>query len=621
MCGICGIVNFKKEEPIDPEVLTEMRDVMTHRGPDDEGLYINQNAGLGFRRLSIVDISSGHQPMCNENGNIWIIFNGEIYNHSLIRKELLSKGHIYKTRSDTESIIHLYEEEGIEGFKKMNGMFGIAIWDDKQKQLILVRDRLGIKPLYYCHSRGSLIFASEIKSILKSQKVRVEMNAAGLEEYLLFRFVAGEKTLFEGIYNLLPGHILILKDGRIEIKKFWDLPPLEPSVEIGEKEAVDQLDELLNDSVKLRLMSDVALGTLCSGGVDSSLISAYAVKLSNRYLNTFSVGFQEAAFDESRYARIVSEKYKTRHHQLIVDNKSFADSLPALIWHNDEPLNHPNSVQIYHISRMAKEFVTVVLTGEGADELFAGYPRYLMAGMYLQSAWLPMALRRTFKSLFQLVPIARVNKLGRFLPLSMSEIAIFNATSANRLLVKEILDFKNGDSFMRSRLALISDAKLERKNLLESIIRLDLKTYLLSILNRQDKMSMAACIESRVPFLDYRLVEWGTRIPMRLKIKGFQTKAIVKKLGKRKLPTEIIYRRKSGFGVPLAEWLLDPGGLGRFLNLFAEQRFKQRGFLKHDVLLRLVAEHLSGKADHSEILWGLINLELWYRIYVEGDPV
>jgi len=447
------------------------------------------------------------------------------------------------------------------------------------------------------------------------------MNSAGLEEYLLFRFVAGEKTLFDGINNLLPGHILILKDGRIEIKKFWEIPPIEPSAEIGEKEAIDQLDELLNDSVMLRLMSDVPLGTFCSGGVDSSLISAYAAKLSNRDLNTFSVGFQEAAFDESRYAKIVSEKYKTRHHQLIVDNKTFADSLPALIWHNDEPLNHPNSVQIYHISRMAKEFVTVVLTGEGADELFAGYPRYLMAGMYLRLAWLPASLRKMLNNLLQLVPMSRINKLGKFLPLSMSENAVFNSISTNRLLVKEVLDSKDGNSFIRSRLALISDAKLDRKNLLESIMRLDLRTYLVSILNRQDKMSMAACIESRVPFLDHRLVEWGARIPMRLKIKGFQTKTIVKKLGERKLPTEVIYRRKSGFGVPLAEWLLDPGGLGRFLNLFTEQRFKQRGFLKHDVALRLVAEHLSRKADHSEILWGLINLELWYRIYIEGDPV
>lgn len=622
MCGICGIVNFDREESVDKNVLIEMKDIMTHRGPDDDGLCVDGNVGLGFRRLSIVDLSYGHQPMCNENGDIWIVFNGEIYNHLDIRKELISRGHIYKTKSDTESIIHLYEEEGVDGFTKLNGMFGIALWDGRRRRLILARDRLGIKPLYYSRSNGSLVFASEIKSILKSRKVEAALNVPGLEEYFIFRFLAGEKTMFENIYNLLPGHVLVFEGGKIETQKFWDLREDAEFGDIDERDAVSQLGELLEDSVRLRLMSDVPLGTFCSGGVDSSITSAYASQLSDIGLNTFSVGFHETAYDESKYAKIVSDKYGTHHHQLTVDNKTFADSLPKLIWHNDEPLNHANSVQIYHISKLAKEYVTVVLTGEGADELFGGYPRYLIARACRNLTWTP----HLFRSVFNILPIPgilrRVRKLGRFLPLSLREGVALNSYFVDWELTGSLLTGEgNLKNVIDSRLSLLGDATLSRKNVMNVLTRLDLKTYLVSILNRQDKMSMAAGLESRVPFLDHRLVEWGLRIPENLKNKGYETKTIVKRLGEKLLPNEVVYRRKSGFGVPVSEWMREKKGMGRYLDLFFEPRFAQRGYLRTDSIQKMAQEHLSGKYDHGEILWELINLELWYRIFMEEEAV
>ena len=618
MCGICGIVYHDQNRAIEQDMMVRMKDIITHRGPDDDGLYIKGNVGLGFRRLSIVDLSSGHQPMCNEDGTVWVIFNGEIYNHADLRKELVACGHIYKTRSDTESIIHLYEEYGVDGFQKMNGMFGIALWDARKHRLVLVRDRLGIKPLYYHHTPECFIFGSEIKAILESKKYKPEFNDAGLREFLIFRYIAGENTPFKGILNLLPGHILILENGKISTKKFWDLPSPKASTATSETVAIEQLDELLEDSVRLRLMSDVPLGTFNSGGLDSSLVSAYAAKLSNLQLNTFSVGFHEPDFDESAYAMTVSKRYQTNHHVITVDNRLFADSLADLIWFNDEPLNHANSVQIYHISKLAKEFVTVVLTGEGSDEIFGGYPRYLIARMHTVFGHAPLPIRVLAGDILALLRMRRVKKVGQAMSLSPVESVVMNSALIEPALVDQVLVDKSRADFIDSRLSLIGNPSISKDNLVDCLTRLDLKTYLVSILNRQDKMSMAASIESRVPFLDYRIVEWGLKIPQSLKFGNYQTKAIVKKLGERMLPKEIVYRKKSGFGVPVGKWLRDSSGLGRYLELFSEPRFRQRGYFNVGQIDRLVNEHRSGKKDNGELLWELINLELWQRIFIEG---
>src|SRR3990170_3218708 len=408
MCGICGIIHFDKQNKIQEDVLIKMRDVMVHRGPDDEGLYRDSHVGLGFRRLSIIDLTGGHQPMSNEDGTIWIVFNGEIYNHSELRLLLESKGHIYKTKSDTESIIHLYEEEGVKGFERMNGMFALAIWDNPRNRLVLLRDRLGVKPLYYTITKEGLIFASEIKSILESKQVERVINSEGLGEYLMFRYLSGEKTLFKNVLSLGPGCMLTLEEKAIRITKFWDLPSPDEKLNLPEKEMVERLDYLLNDSIKLRLMSDVPLGSFSSGGIDSSLATAYAAKLLESPLNTFSVGFSELDFDESKYYRLISQKFKTIHHEITINNHEFADSLPKLIWYHDEPLNHPNSVMLFHLSKLAKERVTVVLTGEGADELFAGYPRYFIPKIVSYYLRHPIYLRRAIQVSIKLIKGRRI---------------------------------------------------------------------------------------------------------------------------------------------------------------------------------------------------------------------
>jgi asparagine synthase (glutamine-hydrolysing) len=619
MCGICGIVYSDENHSVEKDILTRMRDVMIHRGPDDQGMYLKRNVGLGFRRLSIIDLKSGHQPMCNEDSSIWLVFNGEIYNHSELRAELSSRGHDYKTRSDVESIIHLYEQEGVQGFKKMNGMFAFAIWDEPRRLLILVRDRLGIKPLYYARTRDGLIFASEIKSILEDERVARELNREGLEEFLTFRFLSGENTLFRNIFSLMPGHILTFQGTRTELSKFWDAPTAGDPVDFDEESTVAQLNEFLCDSVRLQLMSDVPLGCFCSGGVDSSLTTAYATKLGKLGVDTFSVGFEEADFDESRFALMVSRQYQTRHHTTKIDNRAFADSLPRMIWHNDEPLNHPNSIPIYHISKLAKQFVKVVLTGEGSDELFAGYPRYIIANIYSKVQGIPLVGRQLLKELFSLTSMRRLKKLGDMLPLSTIEIMLYNSAYVEREMVHLVLNGSGLSSTLNCRRSLIAEPKTYQGDLVERVQALDLRTYLVSLLSRMDKMTMAASIEARVPFLDHRLVEWSIGLSRILKLKGMQTKYIVKKLGLRFLPRQVVLRPKSGFGVPISSWLRDKKGMGRYLDLFSEPKFEQRDYFKTQVVQRLAQEHLSGKVDHGEILWGLINLELWHRVFIDNE--
>jgi asparagine synthase (glutamine-hydrolysing) len=621
MCGICGIVNYKSGQPVSQPELIRIKETLRHRGPDDDGVYLRDQVGFGFRRLSIIDLGLGHQPMSNEDGSVWIVFNGEIYNHVVLRKDLIAKGHVYRTRTDTETIIHLYEEKGVDGLKKLNGMFALAIWDEKKQRLVLARDRVGIKPLYYCVTNHGLVFGSEIKAVVESDSVNAVLNEEALEEYFTFRFVSGERTIFKNISALLPGHTLVCENGTFRIQQFWDLPAPDAELTLSEQQVISGLDELLHDSVTLRLMSDVPLGTMCSGGVDSSLTTACAAEHMTAGLNTFSVGFEETEYDESAYAELVSRRFNTEHHKLVVSGRDFAESLPRMIWFNDEPLNHPNSVQIYQISKLAREFVTVVLTGEGADELFAGYPRYLIPKIGSQASILPVTIRKIADSVLKLTPSRRLKKLGRYLPLSLEEMAVLNASFVESEQVASLLaPSLSGNSF-DYRYRVLTQSPLTQKNILRALAYLEFKTYLVSILNRMDKMSMAASIEGRVPFLDHRLVEWGMQLPVKHKLKGMQTKYAVKKLAERYLPNEVVHRRKSGFGVPLGEWFRNPTALGRYFDLFKERRYAERGYIRKEVVDTLVREHLEGKHDHSELLWLTVNLELWHRIYLEKETV
>jgi asparagine synthase (glutamine-hydrolysing) len=619
MCGICGILNYDKEQAVNEATLLKMRDVMVYRGPDDAGILIDKNIGLGHRRLSIIDLQGGHQPLSNEDGSVWIVFNGEIYNYQEHKKQLESKGHRFRTRSDTETIVHLYEEYGPECVQRLNGIFAFAIWDANRETLFLARDHLGIKPLYYYVDGGKFLFASEIKALLEHPGVRRQINESILEEFLFFRYVAGEDTFFKNIHALLPGHYLLWKDGRISIKEFWSLS-VQNYEPMNEEQCLEELEELISDAISLQLMSEVPIGTACSGGVDSSLVSAYAAKCLEMPLETFCVGFEEAHFDETRYARLVANAHGTKHHEIMVTNNEFSEALPKLIWHNDEPLNHPNSIQTYYLNKYAKEHVTVMLTGEGGDELFGGYPRYLIPKANYYYRHLPARIRAILKTGLGLCQSRRISKLSETLDFSPRESAIFASAHVSRDFVEQALGGAAAGQFqfrLNTFDASSSKNHWDLSRYMNHVFILDLRTYLVSLLNRQDKMSMAASIECRVPLLDYRLVELSLRIPLNLKIKWVQTKFILKKLASRVLPREVVYRRKSGFGVPLDEWLRNDRGLGRYLELIRSEKFKSRCYFDDKAISLLVDKHTNGVLNCGELLWELINFEIWARTFID----
>jgi asparagine synthase (glutamine-hydrolysing) len=608
MCGIVGIVHIDTDRVCSKERLLDMRDVMTHRGPDDSGLYLDGNVGLAHRRLSIIDLGTGHQPMTTADEGLWVVFNGEIYNYRELRKELEACGHVFRTNSDTEVLLHLYREFGEQCPTRLNGIFAFAIWDRSQRRLFLARDHMGIKPLYYYRGPETLVFASEIKALFRSGYVAPHCNADAVPEYFAFRHVSGDQTLFQDVKSLLPGHSMTVANGKIDIRQYWNLIAAPRREMASFPEALEELSSLLTSAVRMQLLSDVPLGTFCSGGVDSSLVTALCAQNTSGPINTYSVGFHEAGYDETAYARMVSKRYGTTHHELRVGNGEFAELLPQMIWHNDEPLNFANSIQIFALSKLARERVTVVLTGEGADELFAGYPRYRIPVLAARLQKLPLPLRRLLAATMRGVGERRLRKLAAVLCRPLSEVALFNCASMDLERVERMWP-QTPTSAFRYRNAVLgqlggSDSWLRR------VSTLDQKTYLVSILNRQDKMSMAASIESRVPFLDYRLVEFANALPDRFKHAGSQTKAILKKLAERYLPNEVVYRRKSGFGVPLAQWLRGSDGLSKLaLEVLTDERFREIG---GDFRIRqILAEHREGHIDHSELLWTTLNFALW----------
>ena len=621
MCGISGILNFEQSQPVDQAVIRRMTKVMTHRGPDDDGYHFDGPLGFGFRRLSIVDLPGGHQPMSNETGDVWIVFNGEIYNHAEIRKDLIAQGHQYRTRSDTETIIHLYEQEGVAGFSRMIGMFAFALWDGPRKRLVIARDRLGIKPLHYAVRDGALHFSSEIKSLLEVPALSARPNHRAFEEQLIFRYIAGEDSLFEGISKLLPGHLLICEDRSIRVTKYWDAAPPESYEDTDEAVALEELEERLRDSVKYRLMSDVPLGTFCSGGVDSGLTTAFAKDHHNAELNTFSIGFREPEWDESRYATMMADRFKTNHHVIRIDKVKYADALPMLIWHHDEPLHHPSSPLLYFVSRLAAQYVKVVLTGDGSDEAFGGYPRFQIPRAVSQVAGVPGFIRRALGAALTASPGRKLNKMGHFLGQPLEDIGLYNAMYGPPALVRSVLTTNTNGEHLDYRRSLLRSPGLTRRNLTEQTMYLDLKTYVPSALYDLDRMTMANSIEGRVPFLDHRLIEWALRLPLQLKIKGLRNKYLVKRLGERFLPRETIYRQKVGFGTPVDLWFRDPQSIGRYLDMFGEPQYRNRAGFHADRVQGIVREHRAGTSNHGELLWTLVNNELWHRIFIDRTLV
>ena len=635
MCGIAGIVSAERLAPEDAPRAVAMRDVIAHRGPDDAGLFVDDRAALAHRRLSIVDVAAGHQPLANERGDVWIVFNGEIYNHADVRPDLERAGHQYATRSDTETIVHAYEQWGDACVDRFRGMFAFAIWDAPKRRLLLARDRLGIKPLYWAQAGSRLLFGSEIKAILASGLVRAEANDSALPELLGTRYLSGTETLFEGVRRLLPGHTLVFEDGQVTIRQYWDVPTGEPNPEVArlsEQEAVRRFRELLDESIRIRLMADVPLGMFLSGGLDSSAIAALMARMIDRPLKTFSVAFKERSYSELDYARQVSTAIGADAHEVVIDDQDFFAALPKLIWHEDEPIAHPSSVPLYFVSELASKHVKVVLTGEGSDELLAGYGKYPRALVNWRAGAAYAAVPEPVRTWIARTVVPQLpSRLARyakrsFLAMPRTPEAMFFDTFAAiglgrqaSLLTASVSAGATPDgAYGRSR------AYYDRPNghstTLDRLLYADLKTYLVELLMKQDQMSMAASIESRVPFLDQRLVEFATALPPRLKLRGFKTKWILREAVRTILPPEILTRRKMGFPVPFAMWMRD-SWQPVVRDILLDRRTRERGIIEPQAVEQLMTAHASGRQEGADAIWSLLNLELWYRTFIDGQGV
>ncbi|MEP6731611.1 MAG: asparagine synthase (glutamine-hydrolyzing) [bacterium] len=635
MCGICGVaLSSRAGGEVDRSMIERMRDVITHRGPDGAGMFVRGRIGLGHRRLSIVDPEAGQQPMASDDGAIQIVYNGEVYNHPEISRRLEAEGHHYRTHCDTESVLKLYEEHGAQTATYLRGMFAFAIWDEVRETLFIARDRFGVKPLYYAVTEdGSLYFGSEIKSILASGVIIAGFDQASLPEYLSSHSTFGQDTMFAGIRRLEAGHTLTWRDGAVTIERYWDLSFAHEGEDTrSEAQVIAQYDEMFREAVRMRLMADVPLGAFLSGGIDSAAITAVMAGLMDEPVRTFSVAFAEREANELGYARMVAKKFSTEHREVIVSAEEFWDSLPQMIWQEDEPIAHPSSIPLYFVSKLAAEHVKVVLTGEGSDEVLGGYNRYrvTMYNMRFGSAYermMPDGGRSLVRGAIDSLPrSSRIRqKLDRtFLTLPadlttlyMDNFAVFSRQRLERLWSPETRErfgtlspYATAERFYES-----SDAH----TMLNKLLYVDTKTYLHELLMKQDQMSMAASIESRVPFLDHELVEFCARMPESMKIRGMTTKYVLRKIMTGVLPPEILSRRKMGFPVPIGAWLRGP--YRHVLDEFVlGHRALARGLFDEAALRQLVLSHTSGEANHAERLWSLINLEMWQRMQFDGEP-
>ena len=634
MCGIAGRVNFVSGAPVAEHTVREMCGLIGHRGPDGEEVFVDGAVGLGHRRLAIIDLSpGGRQPKSAAGGRVWITFNGEIYNFQDLRAALEARGHSFQTRSDTEVLLAAYLEYGVACLDHLRGMFAFAIWDQRKQELFIARDRLGIKPLYYVYTDdGSLYFASEIKALLVASAVKAALNYPALPDYLANHATSGEQTLFRGVKRLLPGHLMTWRDGELKVRSYWDVDfSKDETAPSDDKLYVQQWSELFRESVRLRLMADVPLGMFLSGGIDSSAIAAVMSGMVSEPIKTFSVAFAEREANELEYARIIAELYKTDHHEIIVSPEQFFDALPRLIWHEDEPLAHPSSVALYFVSHLAAQHVKVVLTGEGSDELLAGYGRYrrtiwnLSIGQQYQK-FTPAVARETIRKQIEMIPGGRLRqKLMRtFLVLSpelesiyYDNFAVFPAPMQQHMFTRETNErIGSIDPYVDLRRLLERTKDL---SLLDGLLYADIKTYLHELLMKQDQMSMATSVESRVPFLDHKLVEFTARMPDTMKLRGGTTKYVLRESMKGVLPEKILSRSKMGFPVPIGSWFR-----GRFKSIVDEyvisERALSRGIFAPEFVRDLVSLHQAGE-DHSERLWALVNFEMWQRRFFDSEEM
>ena len=624
MCGIAGIVHSHPDGAVDNAAVHRMCETIVHRGPDDEGIFVKAGVGLGMRRLSIIDLASGHQPVFNEDKTIWIVFNGEIYNFPELRAELEKRGHRFYTHTDTEVIVHLYEDLGPDCVNKLRGMFVFALYDERCRKLVMARDRLGKKPLHYALTRGRLLFGSEIKSILAVAPELAEVNHEALLQYMYFGYVLDPSTSFLPIQKLPAGHLLEFQAGQVTVRQYWDLPEYGTHHPHSEQECLEELEWRLAEAVRIRLISDVPLGALLSGGTDSSTVVAMMARASSKPVKTFSIGFGHDDFNEAHYARIVAQRFATEHHEMIVE-PDVLETVETLTSSLEEPFGDSSMLPTYYVSQMARKHVTVALSGDGGDEIFAGYDRYgvnlrrqvferipLWARvLYREQVFprLPQNMRGRKFSYNVTLPwreryvdsISFIPSFERDIPLLSAEFRQILATSGN----PENLMYRYFD-------------QAPAKDPVSQMLYVDTKTYMVGdILTKVDRMSMAASLEVRVPLLDHLFVEWVTGLPIDWKLRAGQQKYILRKLAERVgVPREALDRPKQGFALPLVHWIRNELR-DLILSVLLEPRTLQRGYFNPGGVKRLLDEHFRGRRDHSGEIWRLLIFELWHRNFLE----
>ena len=625
MCGICGIVSFESNVSEKEEHLKRMNSSLTHRGPDDEGYYLDDHAAFAMRRLSIIDLQTGHQPIANEDGSICVVCNGEIYNYRELRSILEKKGHAFKTLTDTEVVIHAYEEYGVGCVRHFNGIFAIALWDALRQRLFLARDRLGIKPLFYWVSPRELVFGSELKALMLHSNIPRQVDFMALDNYLSLEYIPGPNTIFQGVKKVPPGHFLLYEEGDLKLEEYWEVP-FEPITENGET-LVEKLAALIEEAVRIQLVSDVPLGAFLSGGIDSSSVVGFMSKFSTEPVQTFSIGFEDDSYNELHYAQAVADHFHTDHHDQVL--KSDLSSLAEkLINHLDEPFADTSIFPTYLVSQLASQSVKVVLSGDGGDELFAGYDTYIAEQLSRYYQWLPVSLRRkTFPAIANWLPPQNakkgfINKTKRVIEggalnpsLRHARWMIFiNNAEKDKLYQPDMKAALNDYTT-----ELVFEDYFERASQFNSLAQqqyVDMKTYLVDdILTKVDRMSMAASLEVRVPLLDHRLVEFALNLPPHLKINHSRTKIILRRAMKDFVPDMVLTKPKQGFSIPMKHWLkssLKP----LMLDLLFSDCVRHRGYFNPDTISKWVQEHLRGKANHSHRLWTLMVFELWYQKFM-----
>jgi asparagine synthase (glutamine-hydrolysing) len=628
MCGICGKLNFEKGANVKPGLIRAMMDTIRHRGPDDEGLHIASEVGLGFRRLSIIDLSLGHQPISNEDGTVWIVFNGEIYNYRELRSFLLSKGHVFKTQSDTEVIVHLYEELGPQCLEKLRGMFAFAIWDENRKTLFLARDRVGIKPLYYSLTDKTLVFASEIKAILADPSIDRELAPEIIDRFLTFLYVPGEETLLKGVRKLAPGHYLLVKNGKAELRQYWDLQFSKPSNPLSLDDAEKELSSLLAEAVELHMIADVPVGVLLSGGVDSTAVLSFAAERTDKEISSYTVGFSDSGVaDERPYAKLAAEKFGTQHHDMTITASDFAEFLPQYVWHMEEPVCEPPAVAMYYVSKLAKKYVKVLLSGEGGDEAFAGYSNYRNI-LWLErlKRIMPALNGVASRGLSGVSSWLHSSRLAKYSPLMTATFPdyYYSRTSSpyrysgNGLSELYSADFERSidrEYTVEPVQKLFSQVK--DQGILDQMLYIDTKTWLPDdLLIKADKMTMANSLELRVPLLDHRVLEFAAALPADYKVRGFSLKYILKRALAKRVPQAILKRKKAGFPVPYDSWMR--GDLKNWLSsILLDRETSGRGYFRKSTVEKLLLEN-AGSGRYSKELFSLAVLELWHRQFL-GD--